>query len=213
MIISPATDSQLTRYIGAERRELAGVLSSLPAPSWDSGTLCAGWRVRDLVAHLTMPLRYSTARFLAELARSGGRFNAMADRCARRDAAAPAAELLSALLDNADNPWTPPGGGLVGALTHDVIHGLDAVVPLGIGRRVPPERLRIVLESVTGPAALRHFGTDLSGIELRADDLDWSFGSGQLLAGQAQDLALVACGRKLPAGLLRGEQAARFTAA
>ena len=64
-----------------------------------------------------------------------------------------------------------------------------------------------MLESVSGPQALRHFGTDLSGIELRADDLDWSFGSGQLLAGAAQDLALVVCGRKLPAGLLRGEQA------
>ena len=212
MITSPATDSQLARHIGAQRREFAELLSSLPAQSWDSATLCTGWRVRELVAHLTMPFRYSTARFLAELARSGGRFNAMADRCARRDAAAPASELLSALRDNADNPWTPPGGGLVGALTHDVIHGLDAVVPLGIGRRVPDERLRIVLESVTGPSALKHFGTDLGGIGLRADDLDWSFGSGQLLAGPAQDLALVVCGRKLPAGRLRGEQAARFTA-
>jgi len=66
----------------------------------------------------------------------------MADRCARRDAAVPASELLSVLRDNSTNPWTPPGGGLVGALTHDVIHGLGAVVPLGIGRRVPQERLR-----------------------------------------------------------------------
>jgi uncharacterized protein (TIGR03083 family) len=213
MITSPATGSQLAQEIAAERLELAEVLSSLPSQCWDGPTLCAGWRVRELVAHMTMPFRYSTARFVGELVRSGGRFNAMSDRCARRDAAAPASELLSALRDNATNPWTPPGGGLAGALTHDVIHGLDAIVPLGIGRRVPAERLRIVLESVTGPRALKHFGTDLSGIELLADDLDWSFGSGQRLAGAAQDLALVVCGRKLPAGRLRGEQAARFTAA
>jgi uncharacterized protein (TIGR03083 family) len=213
MITAPTTDSQLASEIAAERREFAEVLSALPAQSWDSATLCAGWRVRDLVAHMTMPFRYSTTRFVAEIVRSSGRFSAMADRCARRDGAVPASELLSALRDNADNPWTPPGGGLVGALTHDVIHGLDAVVPLGITRRVPLERLRIVLESVTGPAALKHFGTDLSGIELRADDLDWSFGSGQPLAGAAQDLALVVCGRKLPAGRLRGGPAARFTAA
>jgi len=212
MITSPATRSQLAQEVAAERRELADVLSSWPAECWDRATLCAGWRVRELVAHMTMPFRYSTARFVAELVRSGGRFSAMADRCARRDAAAPVSELLSALRDNATNPWTPPGGGLAGALTHDVIHGLDATVPLGIGRRVPAERLRIVLESVSGPGALRHFGTDLSGIELLADDLDWSFGSGQPLAGAAQDLALIVCGRKLPAGRLRGEQAARFTA-
>ena len=213
MITSPSTESQLAQEIAAERRELAEVLSALPAHSWDGATLCAGWRVRELVAHVTMPFRYSTGRFVAELVRSGGRFNAMADRCARRDGAAPFPELLSALRDNATNPWTPPGGGMVGALTHDVIHGLDAIVPLGIGRRVPAERLRIVLQSVCGPAALKHFGTDLSGIELRADDLDWSFGSGQPLSGAAQDLALVVCGRKLPAGRLRGVHSARFTQA
>jgi uncharacterized protein (TIGR03083 family) len=211
MITTPTTESQLAREVAAERRELAEVLSSLSAQAWDAATLCAGWRVRELVAHLTMPFRYSAPRFVAELVRSGGKFNAMADRCARRDAAMPAADLLSALRDNATNPWKPPGGGLVGALTHDVIHGLDVIVPLGIDRRVPAERLLIVLESVSGPQALRHFGTDLSGIELRADDVDWSFGSGQPLVGAAQDLALVVCGRTLPAGRLRGEPATRFT--
>jgi hypothetical protein len=67
-----------------------------------------------------------------------------------------------------------------------------------------------VLESVSGPGALKHFGTDLGGIELRADDLDWSLGSGQLVSGAAQDLALVVCGRKLPAGPLHGDPATRF---
>ncbi len=154
MITSQMTDSQLAQEVAAERRDLAELLSSLPARSWDSPTLCAGWRVRELVAHVTMPFRYSAARFVTELVRSGGRFNAMADRCARRDGAAPASELLAALRDNATNPWTPPGGGLPGALTHDMIHGLDAVVPLGIDRRVPQGRLRIVLESVSGPQEL-----------------------------------------------------------
>jgi hypothetical protein len=43
---------------------------------------------------------------------------------------------------------------------------------------------------------------DLTGIELRASDIDWSFGSGARLSGPAQALAL--CGRKLPAGRLQG---------
>src|SRR5674476_672617 len=38
--------------------------------------------------------------------------------------------------------------GFEGALTHDVIHGLDVTVPLGIGRHVPEERLRIVIVSL-----------------------------------------------------------------
>jgi uncharacterized protein (TIGR03083 family) len=135
----------------------------------------------------------------------------MADRCARRDGAAAPEDLLAALADNVAHPWKPPGGGYPGALTHDVIHGLDLVVPLGIGRRVPEDRLRVVLDSITAPAARKHFGTDLSGIELRADDIEWAFGSGQQLTGAAQDLALVLCGRKLPAGRLRGEPRSRFT--
>lgn len=213
MITTPMTEVQLRQEVAAERRELADVLSALAPQDWDSDTLCAGWRVRELVAHVTMPFRYSNLRFFAELVRSGGNFNAMADRCARRDAAAPAPELLAALKDNATNPWKPPGGGLEGALTHDVIHGLDVIAALGIGRRVPEQRLRIVLRAITQPKPLKHFGTDLAGIELRADDSDWSFGSGQPVSGAAQNLALVLCGRKLPPGLLRGEPAARFTAA
>ena len=93
-----------------------------------------------------------------------------------------------------------------------MIHGLDALVPLGVDRRVPEDRLRVVLDSITAPAARKHFGTDLSGIELRATDMEWSFGSGQPVSGAAQDLALVLCGRKLPPGRLAGEQAGRYSA-
>jgi len=212
MTISTITESELPVKIAAERRELARVLSDLPASAWDAETLCAGWRVREVVAHMTMPFRYSAARFAAELARSGGRFNAMSDRIARRDAAAvSAADLLSILQDNATNPWKPPGGGYLGALTHDMIHGLDITVPLGIGRRVPADRLRAVLDAIAAPKARKHFGTDLSGVRLRAADIDWASGSGKQLSGAAQDLALVLCGRKLPPGRLHGEPAARFT--
>ncbi|HEY3703360.1 MAG TPA: hypothetical protein VGL32_13945, partial [Acidimicrobiales bacterium] len=106
-----------------------------------------------------------------------------------------------------------PGGGFEGALTHDVIHGLDITVPLAVDRQVPEERLRIVLEAVTMPKSLKFFASDLEGIELRADDIDWSFGSGAPVFGRAQDLALVLSGRTLPAGRLRGQPSARFTAA
>jgi uncharacterized protein (TIGR03083 family) len=205
---SPMTQAELQAEIAAERRELADLLGGLPDQAWDAPTLCAGWRVRELVAHVTMPFRYSKGRFAAELLRSGGNFHRMSDRCARRDAAIPAPELVRLLRDNASNPWQPPGGGLAGALTHDVIHGLDVVVALGLDRKVPADRLRVVLDAITEPAALRHFGADLSGIELHADDIDWSFGSGRRVAGAAQDLALVLCGRTLPAGRLRGDREA-----
>jgi uncharacterized protein (TIGR03083 family) len=213
MTTTPIAEQELMGAVAAERQDLAILLRDLPEDAWDAATLCAGWRVRELIAHVTMPFRYGTARFIGEMLRSGGRFNAMADRCARRDAAQiPAVGLVAALSDNASNPWSPPGGGLTGALTHDVVHGLDWTVPLGIDRRVPEERLRIVLDAVTREGALKHFGTDLAGIELHAEDLGWSFGSGEQLTGAAQDLLLVICGRKLPSGRLNGASAQRFCA-
>ena len=93
-----------------------------------------------------------------------------------------------------------------------MIHGLDITVALGLDRRVPEDRLRTVLAAVTGPKSQKFFGTDLAGIALHAEDLDWSLGSGEPVSGQAQDLALVLCGRTLPPGHLRGEPSARFTA-
>ena len=204
--------TDLSEKITAERRDLADLLSGLPAHSWDAPTLCAGWRVREVVAHMTMPFRYSTRQFLTELGKARGNFTRMADRCAKRDAALPPGELLAALRDNAGHPWKPPGGGFEGALVHDVIHGLDITTAQGIGRTVPEDRLRTVLDVITKPKTLKYFGAELSGVELRADDIDWSFGSGTPVSGPAQHLALVVCGRKLPAGLLSADPGRRFTA-
>ena len=198
--------------IAAQRAELAEVLAGPSEPSWDEPTLCAGWRVREVVAHITMPFRYSRRRFALELAKSRGRFNEMADRVARRDAAGMSpADLAGAIRSNAGHPWKPPGGGFTGALAHDLIHGLDFTVPLGLDRAVPDERLRLVLPGSLTDRSVRFFGVDLDGTELRASDMEWTLGSCAPLTGTAADLLLVLCGRTLPPGRLTGEPAARFT--
>jgi uncharacterized protein (TIGR03083 family) len=204
--------SSVQELIAAERRDLAAMLAGLATQSWDTPSLCAGWRVREVVAHSTMPFRYSRRRYALEMIKSRGDFTAMADRCARRDASAlTPAELVAAMRDNADYSWKPPGGGFEGALTHEVVHGLDWTVPLSIGRTVPQERLRVVLRGLERPKGAAYFGVDLDGIALRADDMDWSLGSGTPLTGATQDLVLVLCGRRLPPGRLRGAHSERFT--
>ncbi|HWD95333.1 MAG TPA: hypothetical protein VG246_02830 [Acidimicrobiales bacterium] len=120
-------------------------------------------------------------------------------------------ELLAVLRQNERNTWTPPGGGLAAALTHDVIHGQDIMVALDVEHLVLEERMRIVLATVTSAKSLKHFNVDLEGIEFRADDIDWSFGMGTPISGSARDLALVLCGRKLSAGRVSGDSSTRFT--
>lgn len=210
---TPVKDAELAAAIAAERSELAAVLAGLPDHLWEAATLCAGWRVRDVAAHITMPFRFSIPQIAVELLKSRGNFHRMADRTARRDASAMTpAELVAVLTANVGNPWTPPGGGLKGALSHDVIHGLDITVPLGIRRQVPEERLRIILPDLGTPERLEYFGVDLWGVQLRADDFDWTLGTGTPVHGSGQDLLLAICGRRLPPGRLTGAGSERFTA-
>lgn len=188
----------------AERRAQVDLYASLSEDDWDSPSLCAGWRVREVLAHVTMPFRYSLPRVVWEMVRARGSFDRMADRRARIDARQLAsAQLWESLRDNVGHPWSPPGGGPLGALSHDVIHGLDVSTPLGRQDAVSPERIGLVLGGLR-PRQVAFFGVDLDGVQLRAEDIDWSYGSGAAVHGRAQDLLLLVCGRRVPAGRLHG---------
>jgi len=203
-------DTDLAAAVADEYRALADLLDASGAAVWDAPSLCEGWRTREVVAHMTMPARYEGPAFMAELEAAGGDFTVLSNTVAARDGALPAATLLGDLRSEALHGWQPPGGGLEGALTHCVIHGLDITEAVPLERQVPTARIAAVLGIVAGPDL---FGVDLEGVELQADDLDWSFGAGATVTGPAQALALVVCGRRLPPGRLGGEGAARYSRA
>jgi uncharacterized protein (TIGR03083 family) len=46
------TQKQINEELRAERALLTSYLESLPEGAWDKGSLCEGWRVRDVVAHV-----------------------------------------------------------------------------------------------------------------------------------------------------------------
>ena len=187
--------------------------SSLTEQDWDVPSLCAGWRVREVLAHTTMPFRYSLRRVAWEIAKARGSFDRMADRRARIDAQQlSSAQLWESLRDNIEHPWSPPGGGPLGALSHDVIHGLDVSTPLGLDDHASRDRVGMVLAGLR-PRNIAFFGVDLDGVQLRATDIDWSYGSGEPVHGRAQDLLLLLCGRRVATGRLEGPAAPRFTTA
>jgi hypothetical protein len=78
--------SQLTSEIRAERERLAGLLAGLSAEQWSAPSLCAGWRVREAAAHITMPFRTEPLGYMAGLVRAGFSFHRYADRDARSTA-------------------------------------------------------------------------------------------------------------------------------
>jgi uncharacterized protein (TIGR03083 family) len=184
---------------------LAELLDAMPAERWDIASLCEGWRVREVVAHVTMPARYSQEAFMAELREDDFDFSRLSNRIASRDATLPTSELIANLRDDALHRWTPPDGGYHGALNHVVIHSLDITVPLGESRCASDTATRTALDDLTAGGGNAHFGTDIRGRGLHATDIDWSYGSGPQLSGPAGELAAQICGRTVPTGRLRGE--------
>jgi len=197
-------DADLQPAVAAEFQALADLLDSATDAQWDTPSLCAGWRVREVIAHMTMAARYSEEEFMAELRRCEFDFGRLSNEIAARDAGLPASELVAGLRSEVMKHWTPPGGGWHGALNHVVIHGLDVTMPLGVPRRPPDATIRVVLDDLTGGGVHEHFGTSIRGRRLQATDLDWSYGSGPALRGPAADLALALCGRAIPQGRLEG---------
>jgi uncharacterized protein (TIGR03083 family) len=197
-------DADLQPAVAAEFLALAELLGSATDAQWDTPSLCEGWRVREVIAHMTMAARYPEEKFMAELRRREFDFTRLSNDVASRDAHLPTSELVANLRSGLMHHWTPPGGGYHGALNHVVIHGLDVTVPLGVPRRSPDETIRVVLDDLTRGGIHAHFGTDIAGRCLQATDLGWSYGSGPALRGAAGDLALVMCGRALPEGRLEG---------
>ncbi len=70
-----ATESTLRAETFAERRRLAGLLAELTPAQWAASSLCAGWRVREVVAHITLAYRHSGVRVIAGIIAAGGNFN------------------------------------------------------------------------------------------------------------------------------------------
>jgi uncharacterized protein (TIGR03083 family) len=208
MSSNTVTDADLSAAIADEYLALVGLLEASPPDIWDAPSLCEGWQTRHVVAHMTMPVRYTPPQFMAELEAAGGDFTRLSDTVAERDAALPVASLVTDLRSPVLAAWQPPGGGQRGALTHCVIHGLDIIEALGLDRRVPEPRITAVLDTIAAPNL---FGVDLTGISLQANDIDWSFGTGEVLSGPAQVLALVISGRTVPKSRLTGPSSPRFT--
>lgn len=181
-------------YVG-----LADLLASGPADTWDAPSLCEGWQVRHVVAHVTMPVRMTPEMYGAEMAAARGDFTVLSNTVAARDAALPITSLLDDLRSPALHAWEPPGGGAAGALSHSVIHSLDVTVALGRPPVAPVEAAVAVLDQLTA-ADGAIFGIDLTDVRLEAADTDWTWGDGAVVRADSGSLVALLSGRTLPDG-------------
>jgi uncharacterized protein (TIGR03083 family) len=177
-----------------EREELADFLAGLTPEQWEHPTLCAGWRVHDVAAHVVsfegMTLRELTARFLTgrlQMDRINGLgVGDLADRSTE--------QLIALLRDNAQPHGMGAGFGGRVALTDNMIHHQDIRRPLGLARTIPVERLCAALDFVRYSPTIRG-AWRVRGVRLIATDLDWSYGKGPEVRGPGEALLMVMAGR------------------
>ncbi len=100
--------------IADERRLMASLLSGFTPEQLASQSLCSEWTVRDVAAHLALPLEVSLPRFMVTILMCGGSFDRANVRVTRKLAQRPIDEIIELLRRKATSRFTPswrrPGG-------------------------------------------------------------------------------------------------------
>ena len=188
----------------AERRALFETLVGLDDDDWDAPSTCAGWRVRDVVAHVYMGATIRFRNVLPGLLVAGGDFDRFMARYAVRRGRRPVDVLLAESAMVAETAKTPPVSKRVDLAIDTFVHHHDIAGPLG--RDVPgdPARLRWLADGMVG--ANRQLGSArrTKGLRLIATDIDWHYGTGPEVRGPAAALLVAACGRRVADDRLEG---------
>ncbi|MGO4615867.1 maleylpyruvate isomerase family mycothiol-dependent enzyme [Nocardia sp. 2YAB30] len=207
------TNEEIWRAVADERASLVELLGTLSENEWDHGSLCAGWRVRDVVAHIVLSARPSVSWILVNLIRAHGNLDlAIRDTAIRHAENMPTAQLLTELSDSIGVRSTVIGTTPADRLMDLLVHGQDITVPLGIAREMPIDAARSALQRVWTTGAPFNARKKLTGYRLVATDAEWTAGEGLAVEGPVAALLLLATGRRVARGLLAGEGAARLIA-
>lgn len=177
-----------------ERQAFADLLDGLAPHEWQAPTLCAGWNVRDVVAHTVAYLGQTRLGLAASMLAAGGQVDRINDRALRMDTESGPDELRAVMRAGAD----PSGAGaLYGcrvALIECLVHQQDIRRPLGRQRTIPADAL---LASLTFARRSPVIGGAwrTRGLRLTATDHDWSAGRGPEINGPGEALLLAMTGR------------------
>lgn len=194
-------------HIHAERRALRGTLAALPDTAWSRDSVCPGWTVKDVAAHVIAHPQLGWRQLAGMTARNAGRgYNSMIFREVRRLGRTQTREQILDDFDRYDGstrrvPTTTPVEPLVDAL----VHHQDILRPLGLSHEMAPAAAAVAADRCLLLSFLMGSGRARRSVRLVADDHDWSHGSGPEVRGPMQELLLVCAGRTRVATDLTGD--------
>lgn len=194
--------------VHAERAALIQDLTGIAQDRWAEPSLCPGWTVHDVVAHLVGTARTTRLGFVLGLAAAGFDFHRQNARGVARERGANPAQTLERLRAVASRTSTPPAP-LDTRLVEEVVHGEDIRRPLGLTRAYPMEAVvRALRLQVRTPASFGGAKELVAGVRLAATDTDLAIGEGPEVSGTALSLLLAVSGRPVAPDELAGPGAA-----
>jgi uncharacterized protein (TIGR03083 family) len=190
------SDADTWAMIHAERSRVADMLDGLSSEQWTMDTLCKGWNVQMVAAHMMNAGEQSTSKFFRGLLASGLRFNVMMDDQAHASAKLAPKEIIERIRASTTTTNKPPAATMA-MLGEVVVHGNDIRQPLGIDDDSSTEAKLACLEMFKGSNFPVRAKKTITGLTLKATDVDWTFGSGPEVRGPLVALLMAMATRPL----------------
>lgn len=203
-------DDEIWAAIDAQRLRTADLLESLTDDEWRRPSLCDGWTVRDVAAHLTLQQLglLDVLRFALRHPTSVFGLNRVINRSARFRAEAPLDSLIAALREMVGSRRHNIGLTSLEPLIDILVHGQDIAIPLGRDLPVPAPAAAAAATKVWtsrgGPKGKVFDNLLLGDYRLSATDLDWSVGQGPVVEAPIAALLLLLTGRRVALTQLSG---------
>jgi uncharacterized protein (TIGR03083 family) len=200
----PSMPNDVWPMVHVERRALIDDLANLNETQWTQPSLCEGWTVHDVAAHLIDNALTTPLGLVVAMARARFDFDRQNANGVERARAATPWQTLERLRQVASRTSTPPAP-LDTRIVEEVVHGEDIRRPLGLTRCYPQEAVvRSLRQQARMPASFGGARELVGRVRLTATDLDLSIGEGLEVNGPALALLLVISGRRTALNELDG---------
>lgn len=190
--------------IHQERAALASDLDGLTADQWNTPSLCPGWSVQDVLAHMVATAKMTPPKFFAGLIGAGFKFHDLSNKnIASERGDSPQATLAS--FREVVNYTKHPPGPTDSWLGEVIVHANDIRKPLGIAHEYSIDAMVQVADFYKGSNLLLGTKNRIQGLKLTATDAEWSTGDGPEVTGAMAPLLFAMVGRKAPLDELTGD--------
>jgi uncharacterized protein (TIGR03083 family) len=179
-------------------------MEALDDTAWNAASWCAGWRLRDVLAHLVRGAEMTYGSLTVDLLRGGFRPDASVRNAARRLGETPVPELADRLRAAATRRFHLVGASEGMGLADVLVHSADAFRPVGLDVEVAPADVAPALDTLWTRGRVIVHAVPQRGHRLVATDLDWSRGSGPEVEGKSLDLLLFVANRRQVLPCLEG---------